>query len=423
MKQKTAVRIILCLVCGLSQAQMMVPSSEDLVKKTQDASPKALDFTDLFGQEKPSRSLFDDMNRQTDIKLAERFGTKEAAENAVDPKQYKIGPGDAFSFNTWGALETRIPLVVNPEGKLSVPSVGEIMVNGLCLAAARDTVLRRAKAYYEKSKITLTLERMRIFRLHIAGEVAYPGTYLSQGTFRVSEMIYEAGGFTDFARTRDVELRHPDGMSDTLDMALYEQKGRLDKDPFVQGGDVIFVPSLGLVVNRVTVEGDRDCAGTYAIGTNETLLELLQRIKALTKNTDFRKIMVFRATDQKGGETSFLPLESKDGNGFLLHDHDRIVLPSRYVYVRGSVQRPGAYPFALNLTAKDYAGMAGTTGNINGAKVYHAFDRKTAKGRRVIVGPGDVVDVPETWSQRFKDYLGIVSTVVSLVIAGKAVGL
>lgn len=422
MKMKKIICLIFCLIYDISSPQG-IPSQEDLIKKSEDVSPKPLDFNDLFGQKKTSRSAFDDMKQQSELKLIQQFGTKEAAEKAVDPKQYKIGPGDAFSFNIWGALETRIPLFVNPEGKLSVPSVGEIFVSGMCLADVQDLVIHQAKPFYEKSEISLNLERMRVFRLHLAGEVVYPGTYLSQGTFRVSEMIYEAGGFTDFARSRKAELRHADGTCDTLDMSLYEQMGSLQKDPFIQGGDVIFIPPLSLNGERVMVEGDKDCAGMYPIEKDETILSFLQRIRALNKNTDFQMIMIFRSSSEKGKELPIQPFMKEDSGGFLLNHLDRIVLPAKYVYVGGSVQRPGAYPFALNLTAKDYAGMAGTTGNINGVKVYHAFEHKTQKGTRILVGPGDVVNVPETWSQRIKDYLGIVSTVVSLVIAGKAVGL
>ena len=72
---------------------------------------------------------------------------------------------------------------------------------------------------------------------------------------------------------------------------------------------------------------------------------------------------------------------------------------------------------------KDYAGMAGVVGNINGAKVYHSENRKTKKGPHALVDPGDVVDVPETWSQKLKNYLGIASTITSLIIAAKAIGL
>jgi hypothetical protein len=220
-----------------------------------------------------------------------------------------------------------------------------------------------------------------------------------------------------------VELRHTDGTTDTLDMALYEQKGRLEKDPFVRGGDVIFISPLSLAARRVMVEGDRDCAGQYPIESDESLLSFLQSIRALTKNTDFQKIRVFRSSGEKGEAAALKPFDGKSDSPFFLQHLDRIVLPSRYVYVRGSVQRPGAYPFARNLTARDYAGMAGTTGSIDGIKVYQAFEGKKRKGGWVVVGPGDVVDVPETWSQRIKDYLGIVSTVASLVIAGKAIGL
>jgi len=91
--------------------------------------------------------------------------------------------------------------------------------------------------------------------------------------------------------------------------------------------------------------------------------------------------------------------------------------------VRGAVQRPAAFPYAFNLTAKDYAGMAGVTGNLKGIKTYHVFTRKTESGPHVLVGPGDIVDVPELWRLRVQSYLGIVSTLAYLVVAAKAIGL
>ena len=99
----------------------------------------------------------------------------------------------------------------------------------------------------------------------------------------------------------------------------------------------------------------------------EKLMTFLQRIRALKRNTDLTKIMVIR---NDGNEANYLtPFENGENYkpDFILETDDRIILPSQYVYVKGAVRIPGAYPFVFNLTAKEYAGMAGgdfRSGNI-----------------------------------------------------------
>ena len=262
---------------------------------------------------------------------------------------------------------------------------------------------------------------MRTFRVHLVGEVIYPGTYVSQAVYRVSEMVYGAGGLTGLAWNRGIELRHSDGRIDTVDLSLYEQEGKIENDPFVNGSDVIYVPQIALGGNTVWVEGNLENAGIYQISDHETLLGFLRRIRALTKNTDFTKISVIRSEDVQKTVQEIKPFKNKDQMFFLKND-DLIVLPSNYVYVRGAVQKPGAYPFVFNQMVKDYAGMAGVAGNINSAKVYHVDNRKTQKGPHCLVGPGDVIDVPISWNQRLNNLLSVASTVASLIIAAKAVG-
>jgi protein involved in polysaccharide export with SLBB domain len=313
--------------------------------------------------------------------------------------------------------------LVDPEGNILIPSIGAIVVTGKTLADVQKEVIEKAKPYYNKSTVTLSLESLRYFRVHVLGEVKFPGTYVAQAVSRVSEMISEAGGATEWAWNREVQLRHPDGKTDTLDMVYFEQEGKLEKNLFVNGGDVIYVPPLSLGKDQIKVGGDFERAGVYQIRSQESLLSFLQRIRAIDQNTDFNKIILERFKVGTKKAQRFIPFLDSKNDPFLLVDGDQILLPSKYVYVHGAVQRPGAIPFVLDLQAKDYAGMAGVTGNINSVKVYHVFNRKTQKGPLVLVEPGDLVDLPQTWSLRLKDYLSIVSTVTSLVIAAKATGL
>lgn len=424
MKIRSIIPFLVIFLAATLNAQMY-PGLEELLKETEKTASTPVEFPEITkekGEKKTLREKFEDFKRQKEAKLRERLAQPEALENAVDPRIYVVGPGDIFSLNVWGPMEMQYPLTVNPEGKLLVPSVGEIEVAGKTLEEVQKEVLEKAKPFYEKSPITLSLESVRRFRIHVTGEVQFPGTYMVQAGVRVSEAIAEAGGMTESAWRNAIEIRHENGKIDTVDLDYFEQAGVLSADLYVHGGDVIYVPPVSASPLRVTVEGDYECAGVHPIRSHETLMDFLLRIRAVNQHTDFTKIVVERGKEKKKSKR-IVPFQSQPDTPFYLEHGDRIILPSKYVYVRGAVQKPGAFPFALNMTAKDYAGMAGVMGNLEGIKTYHAFTRKTERGPHVLVGPGDIVDVPELWRLRMQSYLGMAYTIASLVIAAKAIGL
>ncbi|MCJ7812628.1 polysaccharide biosynthesis/export family protein, partial [bacterium] len=302
------------------------------------------------------------MKSEREQKIRERLSQMDALEGAIDSNRYIVGPGDIFSFNVWGAMEMQIFLVVSPEGKLLLPSAGEIDVSGKTLMEVQNRVIEKAADFYKYSRITLTLEGLRFFRVHVVGEVKFPGTYIAQAVDRISELIVEAGGVTERSWKREIQLRHPTGASDYFDLASFEQKGNLEKDFFVNGGDVIYVPPIEIRKNLIEVEGDFENSGTYQISPDEKLIDFLNRIRVLKRNTNLSKILVIRPEENGHPDKQLItPFLNNDTTGYFLslRDGDRIVLPSMYVYVKGTVQSPGAYPYVSNLTAKDYAGMAG----------------------------------------------------------------
>ncbi|MFH1943138.1 MAG: polysaccharide biosynthesis/export family protein, partial [bacterium] len=144
------------LLLGAS-VRAQVAEEEKLLKK-EIITPKVIDFSRMLEKGKMTREDFEFWKRQKRAKIEERLSAMEALERAVDPEKYIVGPSDVFSFNVWGAMEAQYPMAVNPEGKLSIPSVGEIQVDGKTLAEVQAFVLGRAKPYYANSEITLTLE-------------------------------------------------------------------------------------------------------------------------------------------------------------------------------------------------------------------------------------------------------------------------
>ena len=424
MKISSIINILLCTLLMFNVIQAQTLEEEELwtrQKKKKTLAPKDVDFFKMWEEKEQTREDFDIWKQQREQKIQGRLGKIAALEKAIDPEKYIIGPGDILSFNIWGAMEAQIPLPVSPEGKLSVPSVGDIDVDGKSLAAVHDLVLEEASKYYENNSVSLVLISLRFFRVHVTGEVEFPGTFHAQATDRISELIIEDGGTTEWAWKRRIELRHANDSTDYCDLSRFEQSGNLEEDLYVGGGDVIYVPPIELQDNLVRVEGDIKSAGLYQILGDEDLLYFLQRIRALKRNTDLSKIAVIRNNNSTEDNTAYMPLTSDIKNSqFILKDGDRVILPSDYVYVKGTVRKPGAYPYVLNMRARDYAGMAGgdyRSGSIKAIKVFHARTGKTEKGEDVLVDPGDIVEVPQTFELKLREILSMISALAYVFVA------
>jgi len=396
---------------------------EETEWRKQSSLPTAADFSKMFESKDEKKEALEESKRRRESEIRARMAQPAALEKAVDPETYVVGPGDIFSFNVWGAMEMQIPVVVSPEGTLSIPSVGEVDVAGLTLSEVKSRTLEKAKPHYEKSEITLSLETLRFFRVHVVGAVEFPGVYMANPTSRISEMIEGAGGISGWANTSKIELRKENGETAYFNLSMYKSTGDLSADFFVHGGDVIYVPPIDLSSRTVMVEGDFQKGGRHPILDDESIYDFLLRIGPFSRSVNLSQVSVIRGAGKQ--IRIFKPL-SEGEKEMLLENGDRVVIPSDFVYVKGAVQNPGAYPFVANLTARDYAGMAGGTyqsTNIKGVKVYNQYTGKNKSGPEIVVEAGDVIDLPQSWGNRFRDLATVLSTVTSAVLVARAVGL
>jgi hypothetical protein len=112
-------------------------------------------------------------------------------------------------------------------------------------------------------------------------------------------------------------------------------------------------------------------------------MPFLLRIRVVNNNSDVSGITVVRKSEKEGGDSWLKPFGNPGdiARPFPLKNQDRIIVPSTFVYVRGACRNPGAYPFIMNLTAKDYAGMLRDyqSGGMKGVRIYHTLTGKTSK--------------------------------------------
>jgi len=356
----------------------------------------------------------------------------QALETAVDPEQYRVGPGDQFLINIWSTLENSIPARVTPDGRLVIPTIGALAVDGQTLAEVREKVKKEAARKYLNSEISVDLLMVRGIRVHVTGQVLNPGAYSLLAVNRVADAITLAGGTTSWAFERGIQVRHADATADTMDMVAYKKRGDLDANFYLRGGDVVFVPPIDLSQPTVRVEGVVNDPGTYQLLPDETVSNFLLRVEALTRRADLNGVYVERK-GEADGQTENIPIFpylNDQGNGqtdLLLQDGDLVKVPRRTedVYVIGAVQQPGAYPYVPGQTVQDYVGFAGATFQStkpNKARVIRRNSKVEVKGKDVPVEPGDTVFIPKKVEFGVREITAIVAQAASVLIALKAVG-
>ncbi|MFN3822165.1 MAG: polysaccharide biosynthesis/export family protein, partial [bacterium] len=121
-------------------------------------------------------------------------GAEVALEGAVDPREYRLGPGDRLEFNVWGSVEVHQEVSIGPDGKATIPTVGTLDLAGLTLFQADSLVRVKAKSHYPRGSIDLRLTGVRRMKTLISGAVKMPGVYEVNATDRITALILAAGG-------------------------------------------------------------------------------------------------------------------------------------------------------------------------------------------------------------------------------------
>ena len=80
------------------------------------------------------------------------------------PPDYRLNPGDQLIIGVTGAVETQLRLVINSEGKIFIPQVGEVDVAGLRYGDLQAAIARRIGEQYKDAHVSVVIE---IGRAHV----------------------------------------------------------------------------------------------------------------------------------------------------------------------------------------------------------------------------------------------------------------
>jgi polysaccharide biosynthesis/export protein len=133
--------------------------------------------------------------------------TSSANENS--PDDFVVGSEDVLAVNVWKEPEVSRAVQVRPDGKISLPLVGELQAAGETPRQLEKNIASKLGSYISDPEVTVIVQEIKSKRFNILGMVVRPGSYPLASSATVLDAIALAGGFRDFAKQKSIYvLRH-----------------------------------------------------------------------------------------------------------------------------------------------------------------------------------------------------------------------
>ena len=160
-------------------------------------------------------------------------------------QNYQIGPEDSIEVQVWKNADLSKTVTVRPDGKISLPLIGDVQAAGLTAGQLTDAVTEKLQTYYkEPAQVTVIIHEVNSYAIYVLGEVNKQGKYAVRTGTTLLQAISLAGGFTQFASKNKMTLRRKAG--DGKDMAIpiryTDVLSGKQSDMVLKSGDVVVVP-------------------------------------------------------------------------------------------------------------------------------------------------------------------------------------
>ena len=249
---------------------------------------------------------------------------------------YKIGPKDLLEISVFGLDELNRTVRVQGNGKITLPLLGEVDVDGLTLANLEKKLSQLLEVkYLQNPQVTVFIREYQSKRVSVLGAVQNPGPYELLGRQTLMQIISEAGGLTSEAGDEIIIMRQLDGSNGeslripTDDLFL---KGDSRMNIALLPNDIINIPLDRIVT--VYVFGKVNNPGVLEIKESNmpTIIQAIAQAGGFAERASKKKVLIKRI-DESGKEikieVNVKAIMSGKKKDFQLKENDVVYVPQR----------------------------------------------------------------------------------------------
>ena len=158
------------------------------------------------------------------------------------PFNLTVATSTGLSTTSISAQSVLQQYLVDNEGKVDFPVLGELKLGGLTKKQAEQMIVEKLKPYIKETPIVTV--RMVNYKISVIGEVARPGTFtISNEKVNLLEALAMAGDMTVYGLRDDIKLIREDanGKQEIIPLDLNKAETILSPYYWLQQNDIVYV--------------------------------------------------------------------------------------------------------------------------------------------------------------------------------------
>ncbi|SEC44339.1 polysaccharide biosynthesis/export family protein [Terriglobus roseus] len=176
--------------------------------------------------------------------------TAAAASTSAHPstqaKPFTIGIDDVLNINIWHEAELSRNVSVRPDGKISLPLIGELQASGKTPMELQEDIRTSISRYLTAPQVTVIVTEIHSLHVNVLGQVTRPGSYALSSSMGVLDALSLAGGLREFAKKNGIYVlrSNNDGVKSHIPYRYSEilRSKTMAKDLMLEPGDTVVIP-------------------------------------------------------------------------------------------------------------------------------------------------------------------------------------
>src|SRR5262249_48500937 len=178
--------------------------------------------------------------------LAKEKDKDDKKTAAVPPgmtEEYRLGAGDKLRIEVYKDTQLSQSVQVRPDGKITLPLVGDVEATNRNPIELRDTITKSLKEYMTNPVVTVIVVEATAATAYVMGEVYHPGAVDLQAPITILQALALAGGLKDFADAKNIKILRKTATGVQTIAFDYKDAIKSTRAPFyLRPGDTVVVP-------------------------------------------------------------------------------------------------------------------------------------------------------------------------------------
>jgi polysaccharide export outer membrane protein len=165
-----------------------------------------------------------------------------ARADITNTNDYVLTIGDKLRVEVYREPQLSQSVEVRPDGKVTLPLVGDIAAAGITPKKLGETLSNKLKEYLTNPVVTVIVAEATPPAVYVMGEVNTPGALPLRGQLNVLQALAMAGGFKEFADTKNIRiLRRGANGVETIRFNYKDAIDGIGRPLMLQAGDTVVV--------------------------------------------------------------------------------------------------------------------------------------------------------------------------------------